>query len=65
MPVFGCSNRPVREIGRIVSLYREGKLELDRLIGKTFDLDQVNEAFLAASSGDFTKVTVRLNPLSA
>ena len=60
--VGGGGNRPVRDIGRIVALYRQGKLQLDRLIGKTFDLDEVNDAFVTASVGDFTKVTVKLDP---
>ena len=47
------SGVPANDIGRYVALYQMGKLPVDRLLGRAFTLDQVNEGFdhLASGSG--------------
>lgn len=47
------SGAPANDIGRYVALYQMGKLPVDRLLGRAFTLDQVNEGFdhLASGSG--------------
>jgi len=36
---------PVRDIPRFISLYRQGRLPVDRLLDRTIGFEQVNEAF--------------------
>jgi Zn-dependent alcohol dehydrogenase len=45
------SARPLVDIPRIVSLYREGRLKLDELITKRYPLDAINEAVASSRSG--------------
>jgi Zn-dependent alcohol dehydrogenase len=47
------SGQPVRDIGRLISLYQEGRLKLRELIVRTYPLEQINEALdaLEASAG--------------
>ena len=40
-----------RDIPRLLSLYRAGKLKLDPLVTRTYALDEINEAFAAMNSG--------------
>ena len=40
-----------RDIPRLLSLYRSGKLKLDALVTRTYALEQINEAFGAMNSG--------------
>jgi NDMA-dependent alcohol dehydrogenase len=42
--LFGSGN-PRYDIPRLLGLYREGQLDLDGLITKTYSLDQVNEGY--------------------
>ncbi len=39
------SSQPVRDISIILDLYREGRMPLDKLITKRYELQQINEAF--------------------
>ena len=48
------SSVPQDFIPRLVSLWKEGRFPLDRLI-KTYQLDQINEAFEASESGAVVK----------
>ncbi len=46
--IAGCyygSARPERDFPLYARLYREGKLELDRLLGRTYPLAAINEAY--------------------
>ena len=36
---------PTRDIPRFISLYRQGRLPVDRLMSGTVHLDELNEAF--------------------
>jgi len=40
-----------RDIPRLLSLYRAGKLKLDALVTRTYALAQINEAFADMTSG--------------
>jgi S-(hydroxymethyl)glutathione dehydrogenase/alcohol dehydrogenase len=46
------SSRPLDDFGRLVDLYLAGLLELDRLITRSYPLDEVNEAHRALAAGD-------------
>ena len=48
--LYGSSN-PVVLIPKILDLYLAGRLPLERLIGETYSLADVNEAYQALSSG--------------
>lgn len=41
-----------RDFPRYAEFYRRGQLDLDRLISRTFRLDEINEAFAAMLQGD-------------
>ncbi|MDO5666681.1 MAG: zinc-dependent alcohol dehydrogenase family protein [Alcaligenaceae bacterium] len=45
------SGVPMRDIERYIDLYLNGKLPVDLMMGKTFNLDSVNEAFDHLASG--------------
>lgn len=49
--VYG-SGQPLRDIPRLVELYREGKLKLNELATRTYQLSEVNEALSALASGE-------------
>ena len=42
---FMGSSRPRVDMPRLLDLYRLGRLDLDRLVTRTYRLDQVNEAY--------------------
>jgi S-(hydroxymethyl)glutathione dehydrogenase/alcohol dehydrogenase len=48
----GGSLRPGVDIPRYAELYREGRLPLDKLVSKTYKLDEINEAFSAMKKGE-------------
>lgn len=49
--IYGSSN-PVLQIPQILDLYHRGRLPLDRLIGRSFPLEKINDAYASLSSGD-------------
>jgi S-(hydroxymethyl)glutathione dehydrogenase/alcohol dehydrogenase len=49
--VYG-SGQPARDIPRLVSLYKEGRLKLSELVSRTYKLDQVNDALTALAASD-------------
>lgn len=52
------SSDPHRDIPRILRWYREGKLQLDELVSRTFPLEQINEAFDAARRAETVRVAI-------
>jgi len=48
--LYGSSN-PLLDIPRILDLYRSGRLPLDELLGATYPLDAVNEAYTELARG--------------
>ena len=49
--VYG-SGDPRRDIDRLLSLYREGRLKLRELVTRTYTLDRINEALAALAAAD-------------
>lgn len=45
------SGAPAVDIARYLDLYKAGKLPVDKLLGKTFTLDEINEGFDHLASG--------------
>lgn len=45
------SSVPARDLPRYVDLYRRGKLPVDRMMGETFGLDDINRGFDRLASG--------------
>lgn len=59
--LMGCaygSARPQVDFPRFVELYQQGKLKLDELISRRFELDEINEAFRALQSGELARGVV-------
>ena len=48
--LYGSAN-PIVDIPRILSLYQSGKLPLDKLLGRRYPLEAVNEAYDALDAG--------------
>jgi S-(hydroxymethyl)glutathione dehydrogenase/alcohol dehydrogenase len=40
---------------RVLDLYMEGQLPLDRLVTRTYPLEEINEAFAAMNSGEVAR----------
>jgi S-(hydroxymethyl)glutathione dehydrogenase/alcohol dehydrogenase len=49
------SSRPSLDIPRILDLYQRGVLPIDRLVSKTYTLDQINEAFDDMAAGQLSR----------
>jgi len=58
---LGGSNIPGREIPRIIDLYEQGKLYLDELVGHTFPLASIGEAFANAEKADDARTLVSID----
>jgi S-(hydroxymethyl)glutathione dehydrogenase / alcohol dehydrogenase len=59
---LGGSNIPGREIPRIVELYQQGRLALDRLVGRTFAFDRITDAIANAERADDARTVVIVDP---
>jgi Zn-dependent alcohol dehydrogenase len=51
---YGTAN-PTRDFPLYADLYLKGKLDLDRLVSKTYSLDQINEAYADMLSGEIAR----------
>ncbi len=58
---FYGSCHPRIDMPRILNLYTEGKLKLDELITKQYQLDQINEAFADMESGENVRGVITFN----
>lgn len=56
--VYG-SGQPTRDIPRLISLYREGRLKLRELVSRTYTLDGVNDALAALAASDGARGVIR------
>jgi NDMA-dependent alcohol dehydrogenase len=56
---FYGSCRPHTDMPRILDLYMDGRLDLDRLVSKTFALEEINEAFDAMNAGEVARAVIR------
>jgi S-(hydroxymethyl)glutathione dehydrogenase/alcohol dehydrogenase len=53
------SARPRFDMPRLLSLYRAGKLKLDELVTRTYQLEEVNEAFTDMLNGEVARGVIR------
>jgi Zn-dependent alcohol dehydrogenase len=51
---YGTS-RPQADMPRLLDLYMAGRLPLDRLLSRTYPLEQVNEAYRALLAGEVAR----------
>jgi S-(hydroxymethyl)glutathione dehydrogenase/alcohol dehydrogenase len=56
---FYGSCRPHVDMPLVIDLYMEGRLDLDALITREFDLDGINEAFAAMNAGEVARGVIR------
>jgi NDMA-dependent alcohol dehydrogenase len=54
------SCRPHIDMPRVLDLYMAGQLDLDRLVTRTYGLDEVNEAFAAMNAGQVARGVIEL-----
>jgi S-(hydroxymethyl)glutathione dehydrogenase/alcohol dehydrogenase len=52
--------KPHLDIPRFVDMFMDGKLPFDKLISKTYSLDQINEAFEALEKGEVVRSVVKI-----
>jgi NDMA-dependent alcohol dehydrogenase len=57
---FYGSCRPQADMPLVLDLFMEGRLPLDRLVTRTYRLDEVNEAFAAMNAGEVARAVVAL-----
>ncbi|HEU0169176.1 MAG TPA: Zn-dependent alcohol dehydrogenase [Chloroflexota bacterium] len=57
------SARPHIDFPRLLNLYRDGKLKLDELITRRFELADVNEAFEVLKRGEVARSVLNLEPV--
>ncbi|HEX2045930.1 MAG TPA: Zn-dependent alcohol dehydrogenase [Gaiellaceae bacterium] len=55
---FYGSCRPQIDMPLVLDLFMEGRLPLDRLVTRTYGLDDVNEAFAAMNAGEVARAVV-------
>jgi S-(hydroxymethyl)glutathione dehydrogenase/alcohol dehydrogenase len=51
---YGATNT-ARDFPLLAGLYLQGQLDLDRLISKTYSLDQINEAYVDMLGGQVAR----------
>jgi Zn-dependent alcohol dehydrogenase len=44
----------------VLDLYMSGRLDLDRLVTRTYALDEINEAFAAMNAGEVARGVIEL-----
>src|SRR5262249_11343501 len=49
---FYGSSRPAIDFPRLVDFYLQGKLKLDQMVSRRYQLEEINEAFAALARGD-------------
>jgi Zn-dependent alcohol dehydrogenase len=57
--LFGAADIQ-RDVPRIVDAYRAGRFELDRLVTRTYRLDEINDALAALGGPDVVSAVVDL-----
>ena len=48
------------DIPRYINLFMEGKLPIDKLITRTYKLEQINEAFEAMKNGEVIRSVIKM-----
>ncbi len=59
---WGGSSQPDRDVPRFAKLYREGRLPLDRMIGKRYALEEINTALDDLASGRVLRPLIDFSP---
>jgi S-(hydroxymethyl)glutathione dehydrogenase / alcohol dehydrogenase len=57
---FYGSCRPHVDMPLLLDLFMDGRLPLDRLVSRTYKLDEVNEAFAAMNEGEVARAVLAL-----
>jgi Zn-dependent alcohol dehydrogenase len=55
---FYGSCSPQLDMPRVLDLYMEGRLPLERLVSRTYELNEINEAFAAMNSGEVARAVI-------
>jgi S-(hydroxymethyl)glutathione dehydrogenase / alcohol dehydrogenase len=55
---FYGSCDPQVDMPEVVDLYMDGRLPLDRLVTRTYRLEEINEAFAAMNSGEVARAVI-------
>jgi len=55
---FYGSCSPQVDMPRLLDLYMEGRLPLDRLVSRTYELEDINDAFAAMNSGEVARAVI-------
>lgn len=50
------------DIPRVLKLYETGRLKLDELVGASYEMEDIGDAFAAAARADHGRVVVRITP---
>jgi S-(hydroxymethyl)glutathione dehydrogenase/alcohol dehydrogenase len=61
--VLGClggGNIPARDIPRLMQLYQQGRLDLEKLVSQRLPLERVNEAFDALREGELARTVIEI-----
>lgn len=56
---FYGSCDPQTDMPRVIDLYMDGQLPLDRLVTRTYPLDEINDAFAAMNAGEVARAVIR------
>ena len=54
---YGSCNPP-EDMPKVIDLFMEGRLPLDRLVTKTYPLDEINQAFAAMNAGEVARAVI-------
>ena len=54
------SSRPHIDMPLVLDLYMAGRLDLDRLVSKTYALDEINDGFAAMNAGEVARAVIAL-----
>ena len=57
---FYGSSRPHVDMPLLLDLFMDGRLPLDRLVTRTFPLEEVNDAFAAMNAGEVARAVIKL-----
>jgi S-(hydroxymethyl)glutathione dehydrogenase/alcohol dehydrogenase len=55
------SARPFVDLPKIVDLYMSGKLKVDELVSRSYDLDAINTAYDALANGEVARSILKMN----
>ena len=55
------SIKPLVDMPRLVDLYMDGKLKIDQLVSRTYELDEINEGFRRMLSGEVARGVIVFN----